>query len=114
MGRCAAGAPHTRIWSGPRRPAGEGLRPPPVERFEELRALPVTVWIDGLHVRRVRFEDGAPLRHLMMLDLWEFGVPVEDLDWSRLPTFRSRVYEQKRKPWYQRVLRRVTAQARGK
>ena len=65
---------------------GEGLRPPPVKRFEELRALPVTVWIDGQHVRRVRFEQGSPAWQISALDLWEFGVPVGELDWSRLPT----------------------------
>jgi hypothetical protein len=78
--------------------SGEGLRPPPVERFEDLGALPVTVWIDGQHVRRSRFEHGAPAQHLTTLDLWEFGVPADDLDWSRLPTFRSPGYEQERKP----------------
>lgn len=93
---------------------GNGLRPPPVDRFEDLRAVPVTVWIDGQHVRRVRFEDGPPLRLRATLDLWEFGVPVGELDWSRLPTFRSPGYEQGRKPWYQRVLRRwATASARA-
>lgn len=84
--------------------SGEGLQPPSVDRFEELRALPVTVWIDGQHVRRVRFEGGPPVR--ATLDLWEFGVPVGELDWSRLPTFRSPGYEQERRPWYQRVVRR--------
>lgn len=83
-----------------------GLWPPPVERFEQLRALPLTVWIDGQYVRRIRFEHGVPVRHLTTLDLWEFGVPVENLDWSRLPAFRSPGYEQEPKPWYQRVLRR--------
>ena len=86
--------------------SGEGLQPPPVERFEELRALPVTVWIDGQHVRRVRFAGGPPARHWATLDLWEFGVPVGELDWSRLPTIRSPGYEQERRPWYQRVVRR--------
>jgi hypothetical protein len=85
---------------------GNGLRPPPVDRFEELRAVPVTVWIDGQHVRRVRFEGGPPLRLRATLELWEFGVPPGELDWSRLPTFRSPGYEQERRPWYQRVVRR--------
>ena len=85
---------------------GEGLQPPSVDRFEELRAVPVTVWIDGQHVRRVRFERGPEVRHRATLDLWEFGVPVGELDWSRLPTFRSPGYEQERRPWYQRVVRR--------
>ena len=91
---------------------GEGLRPPPVDRFEQLRAVPVTVWIDGQHVRRVRFEGGRPVR--ATLDLWEFGVPVGGLDWSRLPTFRSPGAQQEHKTWYQRVLRWVAAHARGK
>lgn len=68
---------------------GEGLQPPPVKRFEELRALPATVWIDGQHVRRVRFEQGSPARQISTLDLWEFGGPVGELDWSRLPTSGS-------------------------
>jgi hypothetical protein len=86
--------------------SGEGLQPPSVDRFEELRALPVAVWIDGQHVRRIRFERGPQLRHRATLDLWEFGVPVGELDWSRLPTFRSPGYEKERRPWYQRVVRR--------
>jgi hypothetical protein len=92
----------------------QGLAPPPVDRFEDLRALPVTVWIDGQHVRRVRFEQTGPASASMTLDLWAFGAPAGELDWSRLPTFRSPGYEQERQPWYQRVLRRVTAPARGK
>jgi hypothetical protein len=47
-----------------------------------------------------------PERRRATLDLWEFGVPVGGLDWSRLPTFRSPGYEQERRPWYQRVVRR--------
>ncbi len=89
--------------------SGEGLPPPQVDRFEELRALPVAVWIDGQHVRRIRFEQ-APFRRLT-LDLWEFGVPVDELDWSRLPAFRSPGYEPK--PWYQRALRRYRRVANG-
>jgi hypothetical protein len=83
-----------------------GLRPPPVERFEHLRALPLTAWIDGQHVRRIRFEHGAPAKHLMTVELWDVGVPVANLDWSRLPAFRSPGYEQEPQPWYQWVLRR--------
>jgi hypothetical protein len=86
--------------------SGEGLRPPLVERFEDLGAMPVTVWIDGQHIRRIRFEHGPPAQHLTTLDLWEFGVPAGDLDWSRLPTFRSPGYEPEPTPWYQRVVRR--------
>lgn len=84
----------------------QGLASPQVDRFEELRALPVTVWIDGQHIRRVRFEQTSPASRCLTLDPWEFGIPVAEPDWSRLPTFRSPGYEQERKPWYQRVLRR--------
>jgi hypothetical protein len=60
--------------------------------------LTLTVWIDGQHIRRVQFEDRVakvPLKHgdssakVLTLELWDFGVPVQELDWSRLPTFRT-------------------------
>jgi len=65
-------------------PGGVGV--PPLARFEELLALPVEVCVDGKHVRRVRrrFE-----RRTETLELWDFGVSLDDLDWTRLPTFRS-------------------------
>lgn len=59
-----------------------GVRPPEVDRYEELLALPLTVWTDGTHVRRVRFEAGISTLHV---ELWDFGVPTNHLDWSRLP-----------------------------
>ena len=77
--------------------SGEGLPPPQVGRFEELRELPVTVWINGQHVQRILFEEAGPPSRRLTLDLWEFGVPADDLDWSRLPTFRSPGYEAERK-----------------
>jgi hypothetical protein len=76
--------------------SGEGLRPLPlIDRF--LRVLPVTVWIDGQHVRRIRFEGGQTPTYITTLDLWEFGVPTGDLDWSRPPAFRSPGHEQERR-----------------
>lgn len=72
-----------------------GLATPQVDRFEELQALPVTVWIDGQHLRRVRFEQTGQPSRTLTLDLWEIGIPVSELDWSRLPTFRSPGYEHK-------------------
>ncbi len=61
--------------------------------------LALTVWIDGQHIRQVRFEDrpkSVPKRgqsgssaKILTLELWDFGVPVRELDWSRLPTFLS-------------------------
>jgi hypothetical protein len=69
----------------------EGLAVPSVERVEDLRALPLTAWIDGRHVRRVRFSEHGPTSSTLTLDLLDFdpGVAAEDLDWGRLPTFRS-------------------------
>jgi hypothetical protein len=59
-------------------------------RFEDLLALPLEAWIDDTHVRRVRFDGGrAAGMGVVTLDLDDFGVEVDDLDWSRLPTFRS-------------------------
>jgi hypothetical protein len=65
--------------------APEGLPPPLVDRFEELLALPLDVWIDGSHVRRVRYEGRAHGKGALTLELWEFGVGTDGLDWSRLP-----------------------------
>ena len=52
----------------------------------------LTVWIDDVHVRRVRFEEHAPgepptVSQTVTLELWDFGPPAEPLDWSRLPSF---------------------------
>ena len=55
-------------------------------RFEDLLALPVEVWLDAQHVRRVRYR---PEHLTETLELWDFGVALDDLDWTRLPAFRS-------------------------
>jgi hypothetical protein len=72
-------------------PSGVEPRRPPV--------LALTVWIDGQHIRRVRFENRAPkdlegtpggsAAKVLTLELWDFGVSVRELDWSRLPSFRT-------------------------
>ena len=54
--------------------------------FEDLLALAVAVWLDDAHIRRVRF---ASEHSTETLELWDFGTPVDDLDWTRLPTSRS-------------------------
>jgi hypothetical protein len=62
--------------------------------------LALTVWTDGEHIRRIRFEErastGPPpgptslsVSRQLTLDLWDFGVSVEELDWSRLPSFMT-------------------------
>jgi hypothetical protein len=63
-------------------PSGVSATLPPV--------LTLAVWIDDQHIRQVRFEDrvGGSAKTLV-LELWDFGVSVEGLDWSRLPTFRT-------------------------
>jgi hypothetical protein len=50
----------------------------------------LTVWIDDEHIRRIRREERAEkISRTATLELWDFGVPVDSLDWSRLPSFRS-------------------------
>jgi len=55
--------------------------------------LALSVWIDGRHIRQVRFADRGPedlkprLRNLgvakvLTLELWDFGVSLAELDWS--------------------------------
>jgi hypothetical protein len=63
-----------------------GVAVPTLARFEDLLALPVEVWADDRHVRRVRFR---PEHRTETLELWHFGVPLDDLEWTCLPTFRS-------------------------
>jgi hypothetical protein len=63
-----------------------GVAIPVRGRFEDLLALGVDVWFDDAHIRRVRFESENQTE---MLELWDFGVPVDEFDWTRLPTFRS-------------------------
>jgi hypothetical protein len=63
-----------------------GVAVPTLGRFEDLLALPIEICLDDQHVRRVRFH---PEHRTETLELWDFGVSLDDLDWSRLPTFRS-------------------------
>ena len=69
--------------------APTGMQVPSVERFEELRGLPVTVWIDDVHVRRVRFRQGDAASTTLTLDLLEFDQGAGELDWDRLPASGS-------------------------
>lgn len=53
-----------------------------------------TIWIDDEYIRRIESEDRASnadarLSRRRRLELWDFGIPLDSLDWSRLPTFRS-------------------------
>jgi hypothetical protein len=64
-----------------------GLRAPAVEHFEVLLALQVTVWTDDRFIRRVHFDHEQ--KKQLTLELWDFDVPTDEFDWSRLPTFKS-------------------------
>jgi hypothetical protein len=59
----------------------EGLGAPSADRFEELLALPVTVWLDGHHVRRVRVEAEAAVH---TVELFDIGTATAD--WSHMPS----------------------------
>jgi hypothetical protein len=53
-----------------------------------------TVWIDRQHVQRFRTVERGSGRYARAtktetVELWDFGVPVDELDWSRLPSFRT-------------------------
>lgn len=69
------------------RAAPGGLAAPRSSRFEDLLALPAEVWLDEHHVRRVRFRRSE--QQMETVQFVEFGVSLDDLDWTRLPTFRS-------------------------
>lgn len=64
----------------------EGMPSPARDRFEELLQLPVELWLDDPHLRRIRF---VSEHRTDTLTLDAFGVDTQELDWSRLPTFRS-------------------------
>ena len=67
-----------------------GVAVPARGRFEDLLALPIDVWVDSTHIRRVRFDSHQSVEHRTeTLELCDFGVRLDDFDWTRLPTFRS-------------------------
>ena len=96
---CRKYSAHVEVQRAAAASARPGLGPPSGVDFTQPPTLVLTVWIDGLHIRRVQFADGAPrqtrpaqggsVRKILTLDRWDFGEPVRELDWSRLPTFRS-------------------------
>jgi hypothetical protein len=53
-----------------------------------------TVWLDDQHIQRFQTVErgsgrSARATRTETVELWDFGVPVDELDWSRLPTFRT-------------------------
>ena len=54
-----------------------------------------TVWVDGQRILRFRTVERGTGRFVRAtktetVELWDFGVPVDALDWTRLPSFRTR------------------------
>lgn len=53
----------------------------------------VDVWVDDVHVRRIHARSRARAETLggrsFSLELWDFGLAVDQLDWTRLPAFRA-------------------------
>jgi hypothetical protein len=64
--------------------SGDGSLPAPLAGAPDLDAVPVDVWLDDEHVRRVRL---AVPQRTDTFELWDIG--AIDPDWSCLPTFRS-------------------------
>jgi hypothetical protein len=53
-----------------------------------------TVWLNDQHIQRFQTVErgsgrSARAARTETVELWDFGVPVDQLDWSRLPTFRT-------------------------
>lgn len=53
-----------------------------------------TVWVDDQHIRKIQYQESASgnwasVSKKHAVELWDFGVPVGWLDWSRLPSFQS-------------------------
>lgn len=54
----------------------------------------LTVWIDDAHIRRIESAEHASDQYSsvskrLTIELWDFGVAIDSLDWSRLPSFRA-------------------------
>ena len=54
----------------------------------------ITVWLDGQRIQRLQTVERGSGRSALAtktetVELWDFGVAVDELDWSRLPSFRT-------------------------
>jgi hypothetical protein len=54
----------------------------------------LTVWIDDAHIRRIESVEHASNQYSsvskrLTIELWDFGVAIDSLDWSHLPSFRA-------------------------
>lgn len=70
----------------------DGMATPANDRFEDLLRLPLDVWVDDTHLRRISFTAEHRTETVTFSD---FATGVEALDWDRLPTFLSPKAEKK-------------------
>lgn len=63
-----------------------GMPTPAEDRFEKLLDLSAQVWLDDSHLRQVSFHTQEATS---VMTLSGFGTDVDQLDWSKLPTFAS-------------------------
>ena len=55
-----------------------GLAVPGVDRFEELYALPVDIWLHDGRLARALFTHGL----VNVIELWDYGVDLSEVDWD--------------------------------
>ncbi|MGI3784406.1 MAG: hypothetical protein ACRYG2_26905 [Janthinobacterium lividum] len=60
----------------------DGMPSPARGRYEDLLELPLEVWLDDEHLRRICFVDD---HRTQSVTLFELGVDTGGMDWSRLP-----------------------------
>jgi hypothetical protein len=65
-----------------------GVILPTRARVEDLLALPLEVWLDDSHVRRIRRRSEGTIE---TLELWDFDVRTDDFDWTCLPNFQTNI-----------------------
>lgn len=68
-------------------PAPRGSSPPWIPEWPDPTAVPMTVWIDGPLLRRLRYQEVAEITYT--LTLRDPGLDLSSLDWDRLGTFRT-------------------------
>ena len=68
----------------------DGLPSPARDRVEELLSLPIEVWLDADDLRQIRFVDGDFVQSVTLtVTFSDFGADLDEIDWSRLPTFNT-------------------------
>lgn len=68
---------------------------PKAERYEDLLKLPFEIWLDDTGIRRLSYTEGRSIKEggtteiVDTVTFSDFGTSIDDLDWDRLPTFRT-------------------------